>query len=143
LRRARGRAGCRMRLRSSTTVAPRPKPACPPAEITQRRDGSDAPVQAGHQVGSGSAHSRPPGIEASEGVLLRPRTPKRMGRLRPSTSARVAQQPGTPEPPGTPPQPPPDPTAAPPYEEPPRPIPIPRPEVPPVIDDPPPSRNRL
>src|SRR5690242_4604629 len=56
----------------------------------------------------------------------------RIGRLRPSISTRFAQQPGTPEPPGTPPQPPPDPTAPPPYEDPPRPIPIPRPDEPPV-----------
>jgi hypothetical protein len=54
-----------------------------------------------------------------------------------SISAPSVQQPGTPEPPGSPPQPPPDPTAPPPYEEPPRPIPIPRPEEPPVVDDPP------
>jgi hypothetical protein len=61
--------------------------------------------------------------------------------MRPSMSTPVAQQPGTPEPPGTPPRPPPDPTAPRPYEDPPRPIPIPRPEEPPVIDDPPPRRN--
>ena len=34
-----------------------------------------------------------------------------------------------------------DPTAPPPYEDPPRPIPIPRPDEPPVVDDPPPRRN--
>jgi hypothetical protein len=61
-----------------------------------------------------------------EQVLFDRRTPKGIGRLRPSISARFAQQPGTPEPPGTPPQPPRDPTAPPPYEDPPRPIPIPR-----------------
>ena len=59
-----------------------------------------------------------------------------------SISAHLAQQPGTPEPPGTPPQPPPDPTAPRPYEDPPSPIPIPRPDLPPdVIDDPPPRTN--
>src|SRR5207253_3467693 len=62
---------------------------------------------------------------------------KRTGRLPASISAPFAQQPGTPEPPGTPPQPPPDPTAPPPYEDPPRPIPIPRPDQPPLTDDPP------
>src|SRR5246127_3478772 len=62
---------------------------------------------------------------------------QRIGRLRTSASPRFAQQPGTPEPPGTPPQPPPDPTAPRPYEDPPRPIPIPRPEEPPVVDAPP------
>ena len=72
-------------------------------------------------------------------MLLGPRSPKRIGRLRPSISAPIAQQPRTPEPPGTPPRPPPDPTAPRPYEEPPRPIPIPRPDEPPVIDDPPPK----
>jgi hypothetical protein len=56
-------------------------------------------------------------------------------------SVPFAQQPGTPEPPGTPPRPPPDSTAPRPYEEPPRPIPIPRPDEQPVIDDPPPRRN--
>jgi hypothetical protein len=61
--------------------------------------------------------------------------------LHPSISVPFAQQPGTPQPPGTPPRPPPDPTAPRPYEEPPRPIPIPRPDEPPVVDDPPPRRN--
>jgi hypothetical protein len=66
---------------------------------------------------------------------------RRIGRLRSSISALFAQQPGTPEPPGTPPRTP-DPTAPPPYEDPPRPIPIPRPDPPPdVIDDPPPRPN--
>jgi hypothetical protein len=51
----------------------------------------------------------------------------------------VAQQPGTPSPPGTPPQIPPNPSAPPPYEDPPRPIPIPRPDPPYVIDEPPPD----
>jgi len=59
-----------------------------------------------------------------------------------SISMPLAQQPGTPEPPGTPPLPPPDPTAPRPYEDPPSPIPIPRPDQPPdVIDDPPPRPN--
>jgi hypothetical protein len=49
-------------------------------------------------------------------MLLGPRSPKRIGRLRPSISAPFAQQPRTPEPPGTAPQPAPDPTAPPPYE---------------------------
>ena len=69
-------------------------------------------------------------------MLLGPRTHKRIGRLRPSVSAPFAQQPGTPEPPGTPPQPPPDPMAPPLYE-----IPIPGPYQPPVIDDPQPRRS--
>src|ERR1700756_31997 len=67
---------------------------------------------------------------------------QRIGRLRTSASPRFAQQPGTPQPPGTPPSPPPDPPAPPPYEAPPPPIPIPRRDLPPdVIDDPPPRRN--
>jgi len=82
------------------------------------------------------------GAKRRKGVLLGPRSDKRIGRLRASVSAPFAQQPGTPEPPGTPPQPPSDPTAPPPYEDPPRPIPIPRPDqLPDVIDDPPPRRN--
>jgi hypothetical protein len=80
-------------------------------------------------------------IETTKRILLGPRTHKRIGRLRPSILAPFAQQPGTPEPPGTPPQPPPDPTAPRPYEEPPRPIPIPRPDEPPGSDDPPPRPN--
>ena len=68
---------------------------------------------------------------------------KRSSQLRASSSAPFAQQPGTPQPPGTPPQPPPDPTAPRPYEDPPRPIPIPRPDEPPVTDDPPPRRDNL
>src|SRR5437868_9673036 len=75
------------------------------------------------------------GAKRRKQLLLGPRSPKRIGRLRPSISAPVAQQPGTPEPPGAPPRPPPDPTAPPPYEDPPRPIPIPRPDEPPVVDD--------
>jgi hypothetical protein len=65
------------------------------------------------------------GSEATKTVLPGPRNHQRVGRLRASISAPFAQQPGTPQPPGTPPQPPPDPTAPPPYEDPPRPIPIP------------------
>jgi hypothetical protein len=50
----------------------------------------------------------------------------------------VAQQPGTPAPPGVPRQVPPDVPL--PYEDPPRPIPVPRPDPPPyVIDEPPPN----
>jgi hypothetical protein len=79
--------------------------------------------------------------EAAQAVLSDPRSAGRISRLRPSISTPFAQQPGMPEPPGTPPQPPPDPTSPRPYEEPPRPIPIPRPDEPPVIDDPPPRRN--
>jgi hypothetical protein len=82
-----------------------------------------------------------PGAKRPKQVLSDPRSAKRTSRLPPSISVRFAQQPGTPEPPGTPPQRPPDPTAPRPYEEPPRPIPIPRPDEPPVIDDPPPRRN--
>src|SRR5215469_1551103 len=68
--------------------------------------------------------------------------PSKEGSMRAPKPVRRTQQPGTPEPPGTPPQPPPDPTAPPPYEDPPPPIPIPRPDPPPdVIDDPPSRRN--
>jgi hypothetical protein len=76
------------------------------------------------------ALSPPHGSETTEaaGYPALARSHQRIGQLRPSISASVAQQPGTPEPPGTPPQPPPDPTAPPPYEDPPRPIPIPRPD---------------
>ena len=76
-------------------------------------------------------------------VFLGPGSDRRIGLLSALTSAPFAQQPGTPQPPGTPPRPPPDPTAPPPYEDPPRPIPIPRPDEPPdVIDDPPPNPRR-
>src|ERR1700758_5421599 len=95
----------------------------------------------GTRRSGGVLHFRPPGAKRRKRMLLGPRGHKRIGRLRPSMSAPVAQQPGTPEPPGTPPQPPPAPTAPPPYEDPPRPIPIPRPDEPPVVDDPPPRRN--
>jgi hypothetical protein len=78
-----------------------------------------------------------PGAKRRKRVLLGPRGDNRIGQYRPSILVPFAQQPGTPQPPGTPPQPPPNPTAPPPYEEPPRPIPIPRPDRPPVIDDPP------
>jgi hypothetical protein len=77
---------------------------------------------------------------SDEAGVTGPRHYKRISLLRPAMSAPFSQQPGTPEPPGVPPRPPNDPTAPPPYEDPPRPIPIPRPDQPPdVIDDPPPS----
>src|SRR5215831_3437623 len=76
-------------------------------------------------------------------VFLGRGSDRRIGLLSALTSAPFAQQPGTPQPPGTPPHPPPDPTAPPPYEDPPRPIPIPRPDEPPdVTDDPPPNPRR-
>jgi hypothetical protein len=53
------------------------------------------------------------------------------------------QQPGTPEPPGTPPQPPPAPTAPPPYEDPARPIPDTLAGSAAVIDAPQPARERV
>jgi hypothetical protein len=80
------------------------------------------------------------GVKRRMPMLLGSRNHQRIGRLAALISAPFAQQPGTPQPPGTPPQPQRDPTVPPPYEEPPRPIPIPRPDEPPdVIDDPPPS----
>jgi hypothetical protein len=80
------------------------------------------------------------GRKATETVVSGPRSHKRIGLLRAAMSAPFAQQPGTPEPPGVPPRSPNDPTVPPPYEDPPRPTPIPRPDQPPdVIDDPPPS----
>ena len=120
--------------------------------LAQGWDGSANPVQPAARSRGGlrvwawaacaETHSGGPfnslGAKRRKRLLLGPRSHKRIGRLRPSISA---QQPGTPEPPGTPPQPPPDPTAPRPYEDPPRPIPIPRPDEPPVIDDPPPRRN--
>src|SRR5215467_5794555 len=82
------------------------------------------------------------GAKPQRRVFPDPRSYGRIDRLLASVSPPRAQQPGTPEPPGTPPQPPPDPTAPPPYEDPPSPIPIPRPDPPlDVIDDPPPRRN--
>jgi hypothetical protein len=90
-----------------------------------------------------ACRSRQPGAKRWKRLLLGRRSLKRIGRLHPSISAPIAQQPGTPEPPGSPPQPPPDPTAPRPYEEPPRPIPIPRPDEPPVIDDPIPRHRRF
>src|SRR5215469_8602908 len=72
------------------------------------------------------------------GCSFGPGSNRRIGLLPALTSAPFAQQPGTPQPPGTPPRPPPDPTAPPPYEDPPRPIP--RPDEPPdVVDDPTPN----
>ena len=83
------------------------------------------------------------GAKRRHRVFLDPGTNRRIGLLPALTSAPFAQQPGTPQPPGTPPHPPPDPTAPPPYEDPPRPIPIPRRDEPPdVIDDPPPNPRR-
>jgi hypothetical protein len=80
------------------------------------------------------------GVKRRMPMLLGSRNHQRIGRLAALISAPFAQQPGTPQPPGTPPQPQRDPTVPPPYEEPPRPIPIPRPDEPPdVIDDPPPA----
>jgi hypothetical protein len=77
-----------------------------------------------------------PGARRRKQVLPGPRSDRRIGLL------LFAQQPGIPEPPGSPPRPPADPTAPPPREDPPRPIPIPRPdEPPPRIDDPPSSGN--
>jgi len=93
----------------------------------------------------GSSHGfcRHRGAKRRHRVFLGPGSNRRIGLLAALTSAPFAQQPGTPQPPGTPPHPPPDPTAPPPYEDPPRPIPIPRPDEPPdVIDDPPPNPRR-
>jgi hypothetical protein len=90
---------------------------------------------------SGGRFADKAGSKRQQRVLLGPRRQRRIGRLR-AILETLAQQPGTPGPPGTPPQPRPDPTAPPPYEDPPRPIPIPRPDQPPdVIDDPAPRPN--
>jgi len=82
-----------------------------------------------------------PGARRRKQVLPGAKSDRRIGLLRALMSALFAQQPGIPEPPGSPPRPPADPTAPPPREDPPRPIPIPRPDEPPGIDDPPPNRN--
>jgi hypothetical protein len=135
--RARGGAGYRKRIAAGPTDAPLQKPALA-ATSDWRRVGAGPPIRFRRRLGREGGLA---GAKRRKRLLLSPRSHKRIGRLRPSISAPVAQQPGTPEPPGTPPQPPPDPTAPRPYEEPPRPIPIPRPDEPPVVDDPPPRRN--
>src|SRR3954452_20891392 len=142
LPREREHAGCRKRFAAGPPMQCARSLRWPPAKI----DAAPGQVrQSGQTAGrsGGVLHLRQPGAKRGKWLLLGPRSHKRIGRLRPSISAPFAQQPGTPEPPGTPPQAPPDPTAPPPYEEPPPPIPIPRPDEPPVIDDPPPRRNAL
>ena len=132
--------GCRKLFYSGTADATRLSCAGRRRGLTQRKDGYGSPVQtAGRSGGFYTFGNRERNegsgcysvLEAKKGsvdCVHRFRHPSFSSRGRPSLRAPLRCRGQTP-------------TAPPPYEDPPRPIPIPRPDEPRVIDNPPPRRK--